>query len=299
MAPIVPGFTPLRDIDPMQFREALDGHLPYSSFNYLSLRCYWPEAQVCLLPDGVALVLDTPLDYQPFLSVLGHNPDLRALIDLSSELHLDAALRLVPECSLPALTNGLDIQERTDGHDYLIALDAMLNPAAPGMADKHQLAADCLARNRGLTMEEASLARADIREVIGAIEQTWYSARNGNDNGTLAWEREAFRRCLLLAEAGAVEPLALVARRANGVPLGFTINELLHDGYYMAHFGKTLPDQPGLAELLELETASRMLQRGCHTMNFQEDHGNPGLRRMKQSWNPCKMLRVYDVGPIG
>jgi hypothetical protein len=281
----------------MQYREAIDGHLPYSSFNYLSLRCYWPEAQVCLLPDGVALVLDTPPEHQPFLTVLGRNPDLRALIDLSSQLQLDAALRLVPECSLPSPAERLDIQERRDGHDYLIALDAMLNPEAPGMVAKHRLAADCLASNKGLILEEASLARSDIRELVSEIEQAWQSARNGNrnDNGTLNWEREAFRRCLLLAEAGVVEPLALVARRANGEPLGFTINEPLPDGYYMAHFGKTLPGHPGLAELLEMETASRMLQRGCHTMNFQEDHGNPGLRRMKQSWNPCKMLRVCDV----
>lgn len=298
MARIATGFTPFRDLDPMRFREAIDGHLPYSSFNYLSLRCYWPEAQAWLLQDGVALMLDTPPDHQPFLTVLGRNPDLRALIGLSRELQLGTMLRCVPECSLPAPTNEVNIQERPDDQDYLIALDAMLNRDVPGMTEKHQLAANCLASNKGITLEEASLAQPDIRELIADIEEAWHSARNGNDNGTLAWEREAFRRCLLLAEAEIVEPLALVARRANGTPLGFTINEPLLDGYYMAHFGKTLPGHPGLTELLELETASRMLQRGCHTMNFQEDHGNPGLRRMKQSWNPCKMLRVYDVHVI-
>lgn len=299
MARIALEFIRLCDVDPMRYREAIDGHLPYSSFNYLSLRCYWPAAQVCLLPDGVALVLDTPPDHRPFLTVLGRNPDLRSMINLAGELQLESALRLVPECSLPADDTGLNIKERPDGQDYLIAVNAMHNPEAPAIVDKHRLAADCLASNKGLTLEEASLARSDIRELVSEIEQAWQSARNGNDNGTLNWEREAFRRCLLLAEAGVLEPLALVARRANGAPLGFTINEPLPDGYYMAHFGKTLPGHPGLAELLELETASRMLQRGCHTMNFQEDHGNPGLRRMKQSWNPGRMLRVFDVETIG
>jgi hypothetical protein len=42
-----------------------------------------------------------------------------------------------------------------------------------------------------------------------------------------------------------------------------------------------------------------MQASGCRWMNFQEDLGNPGLRRMKQSWNPCQMLQTYDVSAAG
>lgn len=81
--------------------------------------------------------------------------------------------------------------------------------------------------------------------------------------------------------------------------LGFTINENLGNGYNMAHFGKTLPGNPGLSELLWLDAARVLRERGCRWMNFHEDLGNRGLRRMKQSWNPCQMLRVYDVSAAG
>lgn len=49
-------FAPLNTIEPVDYDRALDGHLPYSSFNYVALRCYWPEAQVALAETGVVLI---------------------------------------------------------------------------------------------------------------------------------------------------------------------------------------------------------------------------------------------------
>jgi hypothetical protein len=90
-----------------------------------------------------------------------------------------------------------------------------------------------------------------------------------------------FRRCMAFAHGYPL--IAVMARDESGAMLGFTINELLPDDFYMGHFGFTAPGQPGLSELLELETAKVMTAHGCNRMNFQEDLGVEGLRNLKLS----------------
>jgi hypothetical protein len=104
-----------------------------------------------------------------------------------------------------------------------------------------------------------------------------------------------FRRCLEFAHGYRL--VAVVASDEAGAMLGFTMNELLLDGFYMGHFGFTLPDNLGLADLLELETAKVMSAQGCTRMNFQEDLGIEGLRNFKLSWKPQYLLHKYDLQP--
>lgn len=66
-----PRFTPVARIPAADYACAIAGHLPYSSFNYVSLRCYWPEAQAARFGDGVALILTDPTTATPFLTLLG------------------------------------------------------------------------------------------------------------------------------------------------------------------------------------------------------------------------------------
>ena len=81
----------------------------------------------------------------------------------------------------------------------------------------------------------------------------------------------------------------------NGRMEGFTINEVVQDHYYMGHFGKTNPDYPGLAVVLESETAKIMVSLGCKYMNYQQDLGLEGLRRHKSSWHPTALLRKFTL----
>lgn len=218
---------------------------------------------------------------------------LSTLIDFARQERLAPALRLVPQCSLVNLPQGIQISERNDGADYIIAIDAMLNPDIAETRSKHQAARDYQAGNPGTQIREVCVQDPATRSTLIATDSAWQTSRYGNGNGTRVWEQNAFLRCL--EHHREFKLSALLAEDEHGTPLGFTLNENLGNGYYMAHFGKTLSGHTGLSEWLELETARRMQAQGCQWMNFQEDLGNPGLRRMKQSWNPCYLLRVYDV----
>jgi hypothetical protein len=52
-----PRFTPVASITASEYNSVIAGHLSYCSFNYVSVRCYWPEAQVARMGDGLALIL--------------------------------------------------------------------------------------------------------------------------------------------------------------------------------------------------------------------------------------------------
>jgi hypothetical protein len=80
---------------------------------------------------------------------------------------------------------------------------------------------------------------------------------------------------------------------------GFTINEVVHDNYYMGHFGKANPDCAGLSVVLESETARIMQTHGCTHMNYQQDLGLDGLTRHKRSWHPTAHLRKFTlINPV-
>lgn len=90
-------------------------------------------------------------------------------------------------------------------------------------------------------------------------------------------------------------PLVCVGAYLGTDLVGFTINETLHSGYYMGHFGKADPDIPGLSAHLESQTARVMAELGCSFMNYQQDLGIPGLRKHKESWHPVSRLHKYTV----
>lgn len=233
---------------------------------------------------------------KPFATLLGNGlGDLGAINRYAQQNGL--ALRMVPECTLAGMDAGHVRTERRDGFDYILALDSMLDPQTPELCRNHQRALDYQSRNAGARIRAVALSSDDARTAPMAIDSAWHAGRNGNGDATSGWERQAFLRCL--AQYANFHLTTLLAEADDGSPLGFTINEAIDDGYYMAHFGETLLGHAGLSEWLELATARHMQTSGCRWMNFQEDHGNAGLRRMKQSWNPARLLRVYDVAASG
>jgi hypothetical protein len=176
-------------------------------------------------------------------------------------------------------------------------IDSMLNSTHPELLKKRQLVNNYQTIHPGTVIREASLADPLVQNVLKDIDCTWRATRNDNENSTSSWEQRAFVHCLKNHQD--FDLTVLLAEREDGSHPGFTLNENLGNAYCTFHFGKTLPGYTGLLDSLITETAKLMLSKGCRWMNFQEDHGNPGLRRMKRSWNPCRMLRVYDVRTRG
>ncbi len=81
--------------------------------------------------------------------------------------------------------------------------------------------------------------------------------------------------------------------------VAFAIGEVIADTLYV-HIEKMLHDINGAGETINKEFAAMMLDRyGVTFINREEDAGDEGLRRAKESYHPLMMLRKYNVAFSG
>lgn len=83
--------------------------------------------------------------------------------------------------------------------------------------------------------------------------------------------------------------------RAEGKPVAFSIYEKLNVSTYVVHFEKAIKDYKGLYQLINRETAKKILDKGFMRMNREEDLGIEGLRKSKLSYHPLKLSPAHAM----
>ena|SRR2546425_11671494 len=76
--------------------------------------------------------------------------------------------------------------------------------------------------------------------------------------------------------------------------IGFSIQEQVHNGYVIGHFGKAAKNYVGLNQFLENECA-KICAQGSTYLNNEQDLGIEGLRRAKSLWRPLFFLKKYTI----
>jgi hypothetical protein len=77
--------------------------------------------------------------------------------------------------------------------------------------------------------------------------------------------------------------------RIDGKPVAFSIYEHLNPSTCVVHFEKAIRDYKGLYQLVNRETAKKIVSKGCQNINREEDLGIEGLRKAKLSYRPIKL----------
>jgi hypothetical protein len=298
--PTFPRFEPLSDLDRRVYEASLVGLEPYSDFNFVTARTWdlSDSAAVAMLEDNLVLRHEDPTCGAPLVTFLGTTETTEVahrLLDWLPSVGLPPILRRVPEQTVvafePSSVAELEVVEVRDNADYVYSLQDLANLTGRRFEQ----------RRRGVRLFREAFPRHEVRELSArascdrcSMEQLlerWLTSRDA-DGAAEPRELAAFRRCLE-PEVGA--DLVYVGVLVEDELVGFTVNELVHAEFCMAHFVRALPGWRGLSELLEHETAKRLLARGCRWMNYQEDLGIPGLRSWKMSWRPVRFLRKFDV----
>ena len=78
--------------------------------------------------------------------------------------------------------------------------------------------------------------------------------------------------------------------RVEGRPVAFSIWEPIGARTAVIHFERALRRFKGLYQVVNQETARRIVQSGFELINREEDLGDPGLRQAKQSYQPVALL---------
>lgn len=137
-----------------------------------------------------------------------------------------------------------------------------------------------------LTAFNIELARAFMNDVDAEGDQTEMAIA----------ERQLNRSVLDIVEEGDEVLEGGILTDGHGRILGFTIGDVKGDTLYV-HIEKSLRDVPGGFEMLNKTFAADMKEKypQIEYINREDDAGDPGLRRAKESYHPVELLKKYNV----
>jgi hypothetical protein len=301
MIPTFPNFKRLDLEDKAEIQAFTKCFPPYSDFNFASLWC-WNTQRVCrlsMLHGNLVIQLRDYLTGEPILSFLGnqHVAETTAtLLDFAREQTPAASLRLVPESVVlsdgKAFTELFSVELDESSFDYILEVSHLIALDKPGLSSKRKIIKKLQREHPQLEISPLNISEPSVAYRICRLCETW-RVEKGREDGEFETERLAIERCLSFAAHFQFQAVGAMMGESL---VGFTINEVVHDGYYMAHFGKCDPRFRGISDLLESETARLMRDLGCSWMNHQQDLGLPGLRRYKRSWDPDAFLKKFSIG---
>ena len=301
LIPEFPKFKHLELNDRPEVEAFTRQHPPYSDFNFASLWCYDTRGlnRLTRLHGNLVVQISDYITGESVLSFLGVQrvaDTTTALLDYARKHKLRPELRLVPEvvaAPLMAMKDGFVAVEDEDSFDYIHSVEHLIALDHPALQSKRRGIEKLKRKRPGLEIRQLNLNESQTADNIMRLCDRWRDGK-GRSASEFETERAAIERCL--SSAAHFEFVAIGAI-LDGALAGFTVNEPVHDGCYMAHFGKCDQGMPGVCDLLECETARFMRDLGCSRMNHQQDLGLPGLRQYKRSWvPPGTFLKKFSVG---
>ena len=126
-------------------------------------------------------------------------------------------------------------------------------------------------------------------EEVKAFNEEWCRISDCSKNKTLELECCAVQKCLKeysgLGVAGGII-------RADGKMVAFTVGERINSDTAIIHIEKALPDIRGAYPMINREFA-RLIAPNLKYINREDDIGDLGLRKAKESYHPAFMLEKY------
>lgn len=123
------------------------------------------------------------------------------------------------------------------------------------------------------------------------IEKAWCATRGCSGDNLVGAEYQALEESLqnfdVLGLRGGLIRLA-------GRPAAFSIGETLNADTVVVHMEKAIPDVPGLYAMINRECC-RQAWNDAEFINREEDMGEEGLRKAKESYYPVRLVEKYMI----
>jgi hypothetical protein len=284
-----PNFRPVEISDAGLFEELLARDQPVTSELtfaniYLWRRVY--EFEMCWIDDGIA-VRGVDRDRRPFLLPPIGVSDPVAVADRMASFE---RLSRVPQHLAESLeTLGLRVTYDRDNSDYVYLADDLIN--LPGR--KYHRKRNHLAKFKEEFKYEYRRVTPDLIDGCRRLQETWCDVRDCfvPENASLADEHYAVNEALTL-----LEPLRLTAGAIiiEDKVAAFAIGGELNRRTFVVHFEKANPNYPGIYQVINREFAADAAA-GFTFINREQDLGQEGLRRAKESYFPDHLENKYGV----
>ena len=298
--PVFPQMLPKSAIRRQDVSALLADLPPYSDYTFGSLR-YWNSGDRLRLAESHGSLVVRFNDYltgEEFFGVAGTTGVVKAAQEVIA-LTGAASLQLLPaETAELLLAAGWEVSADPDQDDYILDLDAWCTLDGRHHSDRRRR------RRRFQRTYSTSRYRVDRAtgwtEACHAVElvvKEW-TAANPAKTGYAAQELAAISRMLYLGESD--DDLAIDILWVDERPALFAATEVLGDGWGTYHFGKAAGWEADAEAFAEVEILNRLrIQDGVRWLNLEQDLGLKGLRRHKEKFGPCMMLRKFTATPPG
>lgn len=277
--PQYPDFTGLK----LEARALLDARFKYlgpeiSEFTFANLYLFRGAHgyAVSLLPDGNLAVSGADSGKSFFMLPFGLPSD-GVLADLFERFSF---MKCVPEGHAEALEKkGYAVTEDADNFDYLYSREELSSLAGRKFHRKKNLVNFFAWRYEH---GEEPLTDERIGDALAVLE-SWRSAASGPGDYEAA--KEGLLRCNELQLCGGVYYV-------EGAPAAYVLGEELNPETFVIHFEKGVPGIKGLLQYVNMHFSSLLPVRYRY-INREQDLGEQGLRRAKESWRPVGKVKKY------
>lgn len=266
---------------------------PYSDFNFLSLYSWSfdDSTEACWLNGNLVIKLPDYILGEPVVSILGTTKITESInILLSKEL----TLKLVPQETISSIIEPVkfDIEEDPDNFDYLFDLqDHATFPGGQYKGKRKNLSRFIREYGKRVLVQELDLNDAKKIVELEKVFKKWSHERQKDVEETEN-ERVAIFRFL---ENSANFHCKAYEILIDEKIVGFSLNEILPNKFANCHFQKSLTRFSNMDIFFTCYVAQKLIEKGCMYINWEQDLGIEGLRQLKQSYKPVKMLKKYLV----
>lgn len=213
------------------------------------------------------------------------------LADYCRESGEKLVLSAVPEDRLQELYmfGPCDIEELEDWADYLYDAEDLAFLKGKKYNKKRNHVNRFMAEHPDYSLEPLSEENLPkVREFLSRLSLPV-------DSAYVTAEVERGQVAKVLDEYGRLPFEGLVLSTPATGPVAFAIGEVIGDTLYV-HIEKMDHGVEGAGEMINMSFAAMMLEcHGVKYVNREEDVGDEGLRRAKQSYHPAALLKKYNI----
>jgi uncharacterized protein len=299
MIPQFPNFKKIEVNDKVRIERYTHLYFPYSTFNFTN---FWAwdvkcDRMVSDLNGNLVIRFIDSKSSEPFLSFLGGNSIEETVIQLikfAQASGISTVLRFLKDDSIARLkSSNFHIEEDRGNFDYVFSTCSIANPIGSRYKEKRQRARRFLREYPGAHLETLELNNLNAQEQILEVFRRWaINKKLDNKEFDLTREELALNRLLKNAHC---HKLIVSCVFWRGFMHGFSVDEIVSQGYAMAHFVKADKTFKGIYEFMNERIAQDLQSHGVELWNWQQDLDLAGLRASKLSYHPVAFFKSYKL----
>lgn len=297
--PLFPNFRNLLASDKNVLEQLVKEYHPYSDYNFVSLWSYNvnEDITISLLHNNLVLRFSDYLTQEPFYTFLGTTAVLETantLISFAESEGIASELKLIPEVVITAdgrLSELFTVREDKDNFDYIYSIAELCDLKGKQYNSQRNHINKFKKKYPNHSVILLDLTSGSVKKEITNVFKKW-EERKGSTREDTIHEFSALKRFVSLIPEINVIGIGIYIDKEL---IGFSIDEILDNGYAINHFEKADTHFPGTFQLLKQISAQYLFKSGCRYLNCEQDLGLVGLRQAKELWRPELYLKKFII----